>query len=307
MPAPKTPNYDIHIIVKSYQSAPDFWGVVEQGALVAAEELGVNVSITGPKSEADVDDQITLIREAIQQAPDAIIIAASDYHRIAPICVEIAEENIPLIVIDSDVDCNNRKAFIATDNVEIGEQLANLVDAEVGTNAPIGVIGHVKGTSTAVDRYQGLIDNLEGGEDRIVKLEYCDGDPSKAKEQAIAMINDYPEIKCIVGLNETSGLGVSRGLLATGRSGEIMQISCDSSREQIQYMETNTVQALVVQNPFNMGYISVNAAVSTLNGDKLESFIETGSVVIKREDMYKPENQKLLFPFNEAMLDDLED
>ena len=59
------------------------------------------------------------------------------------------------------------------------------------------------------------------------------------------------------------------------------------------------MQGLVVQKPFNMGYLSVEKAVQLLEGVQVERNIDSGSKLITRENMYTDENQKLLFPFKD--------
>ena len=72
--------------------------------------------------------------------------------------------------------------------------------------------------------------------------------------------------------------------------------SIDSSIEQIQFLESGVFDALVVQKPFNMGYLSVETAVDVTRGRKTETSIDSGSELITKENMYTQENQKLLFP-----------
>ena len=56
---------------------------------------------------------------------------------------------------------------------------------------------------------------------------------------------------------------------------------------------------MVIQKPFNMGYLAVRAARDAAENRSLPPFIDTGSVLITAENLYEPENQKLLFPFVE--------
>ena len=101
----------------------------------------------------------------------------------------------------------------------------------------------------------------------------------------------------MVGLNESSALGVANAIRDLGLEGEVGLIACDSSEKQIQFMEQGTIQAFVIQNPFNMGYLSVSNTVSILQGRTVPEVVNTDSVIIKKEDLYKKENQKLMFPF----------
>ena len=78
---------------------------------------------------------------------------------------------------------------------------------------------------------------------------------------------------------------------------QVQVIVCDSSEDQIKFMENGTIQVCVIQHSFNMGYLSMQAAIQILDGKKVEKNIDTGSVTILSGEMKRLEYQKLLFPF----------
>lgn len=289
--------YHIQIVLKARSNPPDFWRIVEMGVHVAADEFGVYCEVSGPEKESDVDTQIELVRTAIAKKPDALILAAGDYERLASVCEEAAKEGIVIVVVDSDVKSDKKSAVVATDNYELGGKLAQLVDELAGPEDAFGVVSHVKNVTTAVERERGLLENVQNTSGRLVDVVYCNSSSQTAMEQTIAMLQENPQIKCMVGLNESSALGVAYGVRELGLAGEVKVVACDSSQEQIRFMENGTIQACVVQNPFNMGYLSVQAAVDLLDGKRVEEYINTGSVIVTKKDLYKKENQKLLFPF----------
>ena len=184
-----------------------------------------------------------------------------------------------------------------TDNVAMGRKLAELVDEAVPPEQKIGVMGHVEGARTAVERRDGLVGNVAGGMERVAALDYCDGSEIVSRQRTKEMLIAHPEIRCMVGLNESSALGVANAIRDLGLEGKVGLIACDSSEKQIQFMEQGTIQAFVIQNPFNMGYLSVSNTVSILQGRTVPEVVNTDSVIIKKEDLYKKENQKLMFPF----------
>ena len=208
--------YNIQVIFKALANPPDFWRVVEQGVQSAAAEYGVNCEVTAPPMEKDVDRQIELVREAIAKHPDAIILAASDYERMVPVCKEVTDAGILLVTVDSDVNYDGRRCFVGTDNVAMGRKLAELVDEAVPPEQKIGVMGHVEGARTAVERRDGLVGNVAGGMERVAALDYCDGSEIVSRQRTKEMLIEHPEIRCMVGLNESSALGVA---MRSGTSG----------------------------------------------------------------------------------------
>ena len=291
--------FSVQVVLKAKAAPPDFWRIVEQGIDVASEEFQVSCEVTGPTIESDIDGQINLVRAAIAKKPDAIILAACDYERLVGVCLEAERAGIPVVVVDSDVAYESRVCFVGTDNYELGYTIGELVNDAIKSGERFGAVAHVESSFTAIERIRGLLDGVNNAGVTMAALEYCEGSSDISYEKTTQMLRDNPDITCMVGLNETSALGICRALEDLGLDGQIKVISCDSSEAQIKYMEKGTIEAFVIQNPFNMGYLSVEAAVMALEGKKVESVINTGSVLITKETMGTPENQKLLFPFTD--------
>lgn len=290
----------IVVIFKSIDSGLEFWDVVKDGMAVAAREFGVQVKVVGPKtrSEKDVDGQIEILENTINEKPDAIVIVASDYNRLIPPVEKAKKAGIKIITMDSGLNSDISECFIATDNVEAGrkagEQLAGLLDE----NAEVAIISHVEGTMTAVDREKGLREGLN--KYNIKKIHgpfFSEGELEKATRITKELLSTNPEIKGVVGLNEGSTVGVAKAIKGMSLSGRIKLVGFDNSFDEIKLIEEGVIQATVVQNPFNMGYKGIEMAVNSLKGKRISKWIDTGSVVVTKENMYTNENQRLLFPF----------
>lgn len=298
-PAQNTKRYHIEVVLKARANPPDFWRIIEQGISLSAAEFAVDYTVTGPVQESDVDSQIQLVEQAIARQPDALILAAGDYDRLVPLCDKAIDAGIPVVIVDSDLASSRKSCFVGTDNYELGKKLAEQVEALIGPGEQFGVIGHVQNTSTAMGRIQGLLDGITFLDRRFAAIAYCEGSTGLAKAQTIEMLAQYPNIKCMVGLNESSALGICMAFEELQLTDEVSIVTCDSSVEQIQYMEKGVIQAFVMQNPFHMGYLSMQAAVNLLDGKRVDPVLNTGSILITRDDLRKKEYQKLLFPFTE--------
>ena len=161
----------------------------------------------------------------------------------------------------------------------------------------IGIVGHVRDSSTALEREQGLREGLGEYEDRIVEVVFCDSSFEIARDVTRKMLEEHPEINMIAGLNEYSAVGAAEAVLELGREDEILMIGFDSSMREIQLLEAGVFNAIVIQKPFNMGYLGIKAAVNAARGEIIEENVDSGSVLVTRETIYTEENQKLLFPF----------
>ena len=289
---------NIKVIVKN--QGHDFWSVVQMGAEAAGREFNIDVDFEGPMNEEDIAGQIQMVENAIEDEVDAIVLAASDYVRLVPVAEKAISAGIPVIIIDSAIESDKMNSFVGTDNIDAGEKLGESLVDKVGETCSVAVMSFVKGAATANQRETGLlkaISKYPGIE--VVRTVYCNSDELLAQQLTGEIVRDYPQIDAIVCLNAYGTVGTAYAIDELGYAGEIKIIGFDSTPEEIRFMEKDVIQSLVIQNPFNMGYLGVKYALDAIDNEKIPESVNTGSEVIDKENMYLPENQKLVFPFTE--------
>ena len=287
----------LQIVLKSIEGQPmDFWDVVISGINEAAREFGVSVELSGPRYEKEINRQINILDRVINLHPPLIILAASDYKRLAESVEKAHDQGIPVVTMDSGVDSRVPVSFIATDNrsagVKVGQEMKRLI--KTNPLKTIAIVSHIKETATAIDREAGVRDALEG--EKILGTWFCDVEQEKAYRITLELIKN-PDLGGIVALNEVATLGVARAIKENGLQDKIAVVGFDNAIKELSYLEAGVIKATVVQQPYNMGYLAVKTAVDYLKGEKVSSFIDTGSILITKSNMFKREYQELLFPF----------
>ena len=277
----------------------DFWSVVQQGVNEAAKEFGVEVMITGPDHERQIDRQINIVNRVIEEEPPLLILAASDYYLLGESLAVAAEKDIPVITVDSGVDSPHPVSFIATNNIEAGAKAGNeikrlLPDAPA---ASIAIISHIRETATAIEREAGVRQALDST--AVAGTWFCENDEKIAYDHTMKLLED-PGISGIVALNEIVTLGVARAVRDAGAADRLTVVGFDNAPEELAFLEQGIIKATVVQRPYNMGYMAVKTAVEYLSGRKVDPEIDTGSVLITAENMFRREYQELLFPVNDG-------
>lgn len=276
----------------------DFWNVVKQGIIEAVKETGVEVIITGPDHERQIDRQVNIVNRIIDEEPPLIILAASDFYLLAE-SVDLAEQkNIPVITMDSGVNSPYPVSFIATNNLEAGIKAGEEIRRLLPDQDPrsIVIVSHVRETATAIEREAGVRQVIDG--QTIAETVFCENDEQIAYENTMKVLRN-PSIKGIVALNEIVTLGVGRAIEESGSTDRVSVVGFDNAPRELAYLERGILEATVVQRPYNMGYMAVRTAVEYLKGNKIEPVIDTGSVLITAENMFRREYQELLFPVND--------
>lgn len=286
-------------ITKNMDTDNGFWFSIMEGAKLAASEYEVELIIRGPKMEGDYLKQNQLILEAIKEKPDAIVLAAADYKETTETAKLIVSNHIKLVFIDSEVNEKIADSIIATDNYKAGIRMGAVMKRLINDGDEIGIISHVKGTSTAIDREEGIRMGLSDDSDKIVEIAYCNSDYKKAQELTADMLKKHPNITVIAGLNQYASVGAGSVVKRLGLKDSIKIIGFDNAREQIKYLEEGIYEAIVIQKPFNMGYLGVESAIKLIRREKVKNEIDSGSTLITKDNMYSNLNQKLLFPFEQ--------
>ncbi|MCD7817482.1 MAG: substrate-binding domain-containing protein, partial [Lachnospiraceae bacterium] len=205
---------------------------------------------------------------------------------------------IRLVFIDSVVSEEIQDLTVATDNVSMGEQLGEYAQQFLNENSQIAIVAHVEGSSTATEREEGIRTGLGDYEDQIVETVFCGSEYNVAYEQTCELLEKYPDLTMLIGTNEYAAVGAARAVRDYGLQDQITFLGVDSSLEMIQLMEEGIFQGFTFQKSFNMGYLGVEKTIELLNGTIKEgTYLDSGSKLITREDLYTEENQKLLFPF----------
>jgi ribose transport system substrate-binding protein len=288
----------ISVIVKMKDAS--FFSLVRIGAEAAAKEFNVDIRFDGPDNEKDIDKQIKLIEKAIYDRSDAIVLAASDSSRLAGVVEKAANQNIPVIIIDSQLNSDRIKGFIGTDNLDAGTKLGQTLIKRVGIYCNIAVMNFMKGAGSSDLREKGVFDIIDKYQGiHVISNMYCNSDENIAYELTKKVINENKKLNAVVCTNAQSTVGVARAVDACNLSGKIKIIGLDSTPEEISFVEKGVIEALVIQNPFNMGYLGVRYAIDSINNKPVPKSTNTGLTIIDNDNMYLPENEKLVFPFIE--------
>ena len=261
---------------------------------------GVELTVRTSPTETAIDEQIELIRQTAAEKPDVMILSAADYDRCAEATEEAIAAGIGVVAVDTDVNAGGRACFVGSNNYQIGQEMGSQMASYLPEGGKVAVIQHMLTTTTGIDRTRGVIDALmQAGNIEILGSYCCDNSTLRAQEITTALLEDEPDIRGFVCTNEVCNVGAANALVELGMGGKVFVVGCDNSQRQIALLEQNIIQAIVIQRPFNMGYMAVQQAVRVAQGEKPEDFVEVACVLITRENMYTQENQKLLFPVME--------
>ena len=284
-------------IPKIRDDTNDFWTSVISGCRMAAEEYESELEIMAPDKEENVEEQNRLLRAAIEKKPDAILFSPSSMNASDELLKEAKDKGIRITYIDSYTKEDLQDLTVATDNVNAGRMMGEYARTLLDKDSKIAIVSHVKGVSTAVEREQGFREGLGDYAENIVETVYCNSLYEKSYELAQKLMEKYPDLEMIAGMNEYSAVGVGRAVSDAGVKDRIDVVGVDCSQEAINLMEMGVYKGIIVQKAFRMGYIGVEETIHMLNGDAVEKNIDSGCELVTPENMYDSDIERLIFPF----------
>jgi len=291
----------------------EYWKSIHAGALKAQRELG-NVTITfrGPEKEDDREQQVALMENLISAKYDAIVLAPLDDRALLLPVQQAGAAKISIIIMDSGLQGQVGKdfaSFVATDNEKGGSMAAarmsqTLKSSTAGGKPKVLILRYVEGSASTALREKGFVDAIvkDPSLTLVDPKRYGGVTRATAQEAAENLLAANPDIAAVFCPNESTTFGMMLALKARGMAGKVTFIGFDSSPELVEAMAKDEIQGLVVQNPIRMGYLAVKAAADALAGKPVEPRIDTGVVLITKENMNTPESKELLSPDLKTLL-----
>lgn len=273
-----------------------FWLSVQSGALEAGKELNVDILWNGPSQETEYDRQIQIVDSMVARHVDGIALAASERNALVKPIDHAMEAGIPVTVFDSGIDSQNYTSFLATNNYEAGQLGARALAALVGNRGKVGLLMHAPGSLSTMDRERGFEDVMkaEFRDIQIVARQFGMSDRAKSRAATENMLAANPNLDGLFASSEPSSVGAALALKSLGRAGKTRFVAFDSSDTMIQDLRGGTIDAIVVQDPFKMGFEAVHTLVEKLDGKTPPKRIDLHARVIRKEDLDTPEVKRLL-------------
>jgi ribose transport system substrate-binding protein len=290
---------EIAFIAKA--TASDFWHNVFGGAGSAATEYNVALTIQGPETEEDYETQNRMIAEAVNSGADAIVFSAIDYYNSVEAVEAAVKAGVEVVVIDSTVNTDKISLIIGTDNYAAGRMAAEAAIAR-GQDAgfdtlQIGLVNYDVNSANGQERERGFTDAIaEYGGGEVLETVNMDSTTDDAKRGALELLDRHPEINTLVGFNEWMTLGVGYAIQERDAAERVIGVGFDSNVVSIGMLETGEMDALIVQNPFAMGYLGVQSAYELVTGKHPQS-TTTVTTTMTKEIMFQESSQKTLFKF----------
>jgi ribose transport system substrate-binding protein len=277
-------------------NSSQFWKIAEAGLRKYEREAKVQVDIKMPPNGTP-EDQNQILQNLASQAYDAIavsVIAPKDQLRVLN---EVAERT-NLITFDSDAEKSKRLLYIGTNNFAAGRALGKRIVKLLPEGGQIAIFVGSLSTDNAAQRLGGIEAVVKEHKIEIVDKREDNTDRAKARSNVEDIINSHKDLNLVVGLWNYNGPAIAAAIEGLGKQGKIKAAVFDEDDATLDAIKSGTIDATVVQKPFEFGYLSAKwmHELSTKREGALNSLpssrmIDTGVTIIDKYnvDSFKAE------------------
>ncbi|WP_169907516.1 sugar ABC transporter substrate-binding protein [Priestia abyssalis] len=260
----------------------EYWKTFESGAKKAFHDFGIDGKVIAPDSLYPITNQPNLLKKVLKQNPDALIVSPTYPSVVNPVLMEFKHKNIPVFLTTTDAKWEYQTAYIGTDNLTLGKTAGKLLGSMLQPGDQVAIILGRVDDPVMIDRKTGAEKVLEDAGIEIV-IEQSGYDHFGNPKSVIEMIlQTYPNLKGVVATTDRVALEELK--VIEEKALKIPVVGTDGLTEMVEYVEAGKIGATVAQNPYDMGYLSVEQAQKAIRGGNIQKKIDSGIDIITEDN-----------------------
>jgi ribose transport system substrate-binding protein len=272
----------------------EFYITMNCGAKAAADAAGATLDFQGP-DQFDAALQTPIVNAVAAKKPDAVLIAPTDTKALFAPIKQLADNGSKVVLVDTTLEQPDMAVSqISSDNLAGGAKAAETLLQLTGGKGKYLVVNVKPGISTTDARGKGFEEGLKGKPGvQYLGQQYNNDDPAKAASIVTATLAKNPDLKGIFATNLFAAEGSASGLRQAGKLGQVKIVGFDAGPKQVEDLKQGTVQALIAQQPAEIGKQGVEQAIAALKGETTKPKIGTGFTVITKDNL--AQNQSAVY------------
>ena len=263
----------------------EFYITMNCGAQEEAKKLGYSLDFQGP-DQFDASLQTPVVNAVAADKPDGVLIAPTDTKAMYAPIKQLADGGTKVALVDTTLDQPDMAVSqIASDNIGGGKEAAKALAELIGGSGKVFVVNVKPGISTTDQRAQGFEEEAKALGLEYIGQDFSNNQPEKAAAIVKAQLAKNPDIKGIFATNLFSAEGSASGLREAGKAEQVKIVGFDAGPQQVEGLKDGIVQALIAQQPAEIGKQGVQQAVAAIKGESTKPEIGTGFTTITKENL----------------------
>jgi len=249
-----------------------FWTAARIGMEIGGKDLGVKVDLM--TNDGTIDGQMQKLRQIATQGDIVgvgISVLEARAEGVAEEMVNLQQKGVHVVTVDSDLDRTQfdgaRFAFIGTDNLQGGRELGV---AAKGLRPDGGKYVTFVGITSAQNAEERVGGFGQGAGEKFTKADNMGDeiDPDRARTNVRNAIRNHPDAKTLVGIWSYNAPAIVDVVKEKNRRKDFTIVAFDAEPDAVAHMADGQIDAMVVQNPYEMGYQCVRLLKALVNDDQ---------------------------------------
>lgn len=274
-----------------------YWKTVHAGAVKAERERGVKVIWQGPVTANARADEIDIVDNMVGTLPSALVVGPVDFKALTGPVRNARNANIPVIIIDSPLAGNDYQGYVGTDNYAGGYSGGQYLAKLLNGHGNVAILRGVEGTASTDAREKGFLDAIAKYPNiKVVSQNIRGGENAEtaraAAENILAPLRQRDGTYAIDGVfasMESLTYGMMLALDNAGLTGKVKFVGFDFSQQLVRGLQQGKIDALVTQNPVQLGYRSVIAAIDAAQGKPVKKIDYIPTVIVTTANLHNPD------------------
>jgi ribose transport system substrate-binding protein len=277
-----------------------FYTGMECGARAAAADHNVALQFNGSHNW-DPNETRAVIEAFQANEPQGWVLAPTDPDAFIGFVTTEMAAGRPVVTVDAPMSQPAELANMQSDHYKGGQLAAEAMLAQTGGTGSYLVLHMQPGLPDIGGRADGFRDTMTAAGSKVLEYAYPGTDTAKAAQAVTSAIAGNPDLAGVYATHESAALGAASGLRDSGQQGTIKLIAFDASPEQVNDLKNGVYDALIAQQPYDMGYNSVKLVADTIRSGVIDTAAvphdqPTGFAVITRDNADDPAIATFIYP-----------
>src|SRR6266536_1165035 len=245
-----------------------YFDTAASGGKLAATALNGQFQQVGPSSATDAA-QVPVITTLTEQHVGAIVISGDDPNAVAPALKQAMAQGVKVVSYDADVAPDARNVFVnQADSEQIGRSEVDLLAQQINSTGQIAILSAAS-TAANQNTWIGFMkDELatKYPKMQLVKIAYGNDDDQTSFNDALALLQQFPNLKGIISPTTVGIAAAARALESVHKGGQVALTGLGTPNQLRKYVKDGTMKGFELWNPANLGYLAYYVAALLVEG-----------------------------------------
>ena len=218
---------DRRTVIGVSQCSDDIWRQKVNREIKIGQYQYKNVDVVFASADNNGQRQARQIDSLVKTNVDLLVVAPSDVKTVAPAIERAYRAGIPVILYDRMIESTHYTAYIGTDNVAIGKEVADYLAHQLQGRGTVVEITGERGSTPVADRHRGFMQGMKAfPQIQVVTLE-GDWNLAGAKKLMRQYMDAGKPVDAVFGHNDAEAWGAQQAAKEKNREKKMLFVGID--------------------------------------------------------------------------------